>query len=465
MSIRSGAHRLSHIVDCALPTPHGDFRLHLFKEQIGKGHFKEHAALVKGDIRNAVHVLVRVHSECFTGDVFGCQRCDCQDQLHGALDLIRKQAQGVLLYLRQEGRGIGLANKLRAYNLQDTGLDTVEANLQLGFSADDREYSVAAKMLKYLGIRSVQLITNNANKVTQLEAAGIKVAARVPIVIHSPIRSRGSLFRTKQQKLGHIFDGLDILPVFEETETEYPLVRPDLFIKESPLTMVTRENTRLVASALCERLGDNICLLLLQGSNMRGDGSIQESDFDYICLLKTVRTSTTNEFAKIKRLFPRSNFLFLSEAEYQVYPQDSRLQFFLTRKVFGEYDLGSPPSRGDILATAVKFAIQLKDAIRPLVLEISADPTNKYLLATAHTILKRMDDCFMRVVVLYVYGQYPLHRQQLCEVAQAGSVARITQVVDQWYSGEVNVRAVCEALNDSDSLIKLFLGRVGQNKF
>ena len=127
--------------------------------------------------------------------------------------MIRKQAQGVLLYLRQEGRGIGLANKLRAYNLQDTGLDTVEANLQLGFSADDREYSVAAKMLKYLGIRSVQLITNNANKVTQLEAAGIKVAARVPIVIHSPIRSRGSLFRTKQQKLGHIFDGLDILPV------------------------------------------------------------------------------------------------------------------------------------------------------------------------------------------------------------------------------------------------------------
>jgi 3,4-dihydroxy 2-butanone 4-phosphate synthase/GTP cyclohydrolase II len=455
--------KLIYKTECLLPTINGDFQLHLFTEQLESGETKEHLALVMGDVRDQVGVLLRIHSECCTGDIFGCQRCDCQDQLNTALDMIRRRRKGVLLYLRQEGRGIGLENKLKAYQLQDVGLDTVDANLALGFEADYRKYDIAAEMIKRLGIKSVELISNNTNKLNEMRENGVKVSKRVPIVINSPTRDRMNLFRTKQKKLGHVFDALDSTYIIEEEE-EYPLSSPSLFIENAPIPKVSRENTKLVTEKLTSKFGDNLTCILLQGSNMRGDGSIHDSDFDYICIFKELSPSIITDFSEIKNELPRNNFLYLSEEEYSMYPKDARLQFFITRRAHGEFDLGRPPSRKDILDTAIKYAIQLKDVIRPLLFEFMNNPKDKSLLSQAHTALKRVDDCFMRVVCLYITGKYPLHREHLKNIAQGESVNEIAKIIDSWYSGNISAREVCEALRTADRLINIFLRMSKRNK-
>jgi 3,4-dihydroxy 2-butanone 4-phosphate synthase / GTP cyclohydrolase II len=169
----------------------------------------EHIALVKGRIRPGDALPVRIHSECLTGDVFGSERCDCGDQLRQAMEMIRKAGKGVLVYMHQEGRGIGLANKIRAYALQDQGRDTVEANIELGFKDDGRDYGIAAQMLRDLGVTKVRLITNNPKKIDGLQRYGIDVAERLPIEI-PPHQGTIHYLRTKQQKLGHLLTGLKL---------------------------------------------------------------------------------------------------------------------------------------------------------------------------------------------------------------------------------------------------------------
>ncbi len=182
-----------------LPTDYGDFQLHLYRYTLDGG---DHLALVMGDIRPDEPVLVRVHSECLTGDVFGSRRCDCGSQLHAALGAIQKEGRGVLLYLRQEGRGIGLVDKLRAYKLQEEGLDTVEANAQLGYPADVRDYGLGAQMLLDLGVRKFRFLTNNPRKVVGLESYGLEMVERVPISF-APNADNEAYLRTKKFKLGH----------------------------------------------------------------------------------------------------------------------------------------------------------------------------------------------------------------------------------------------------------------------
>lgn len=167
---------------------------------------KEHAAFVHGDVLNAEEVPVRMHSECLTGDAIGSLRCDCRDQLEAALRALGNMQNGILLYLRQEGRGIGLLNKIKAYHLQDNGLDTVEANIALGFRDDERDYSVAAHMLHSLKVNSVRLMTNNPRKIGGLETLGVQVTDRIPLVI-PPNEYNRFYLRTKKEKSGHLLDG------------------------------------------------------------------------------------------------------------------------------------------------------------------------------------------------------------------------------------------------------------------
>lgn len=182
------------------PTEYGEFTLHLYRS-LASGH--NHIALVKGEIRGEVPTLVRVHSQCFTGDVFGSLRCDCGAQLHQAMAMIEKAGSGVLLYMNQEGRGIGLENKIRAYALQDAGHDTVEANEALGFPADLRDYGMGAQILSDVGVVKMRLLTNNPKKVVGLEAHGLEVVDRVPIEIVANEVNRGYL-AAKRDKLGHL---------------------------------------------------------------------------------------------------------------------------------------------------------------------------------------------------------------------------------------------------------------------
>ncbi len=188
--------------ETVLPTPIGEFRAIAFVNDIDD---YEHLALVKGEIDPEKEVMVRVHSECLTGDVFGSYRCDCGEQLKRAMKMVQDEGHGVILYLQQEGRGIGLANKLKAYALQDKGFDTVEANEELGFDPDLRDYGVGAQILVALGVRKMRLITNNPKKIVGLEGYGLEVVGRVPIEIKPRPENRKYLL-TKCQKLGHIMD-------------------------------------------------------------------------------------------------------------------------------------------------------------------------------------------------------------------------------------------------------------------
>jgi GTP cyclohydrolase II len=205
--------RIAAIAD--LPSRFGRFQVVAFwNNRDGK----EHAAFVHGDVTEAEDVPVRLHSECLTGDAIGSLRCDCRDQLEAALEAIGGMENGILLYLRQEGRGIGFLNKIRAYGLQDHGYDTVEANIALGFRDDERDYSVAAHMLFSLKVKSIRLLTNNPKKIAGLERIGVKVSDRIPLVIPPNPHNRFYL-ETKRAKSGHLLEQLD-RPVVEGMSAE-----------------------------------------------------------------------------------------------------------------------------------------------------------------------------------------------------------------------------------------------------
>jgi GTP cyclohydrolase II len=192
------------VAQAELPTRHGRFIIHGFK---GLGPQDEAVALVRGKLNGKTAPLVRVHSQCLTGDVLASLRCDCRAQLELSLKTIGQASSGILLYLPQEGRGIGLMNKLRAYQLQDGGMDTVEANQELGFAADARDYDFPAQILKQLGVKKIRLLSNNPEKVRQLEEAGIQVVERVPCQPRISKTSRAYL-QTKKKKMGHLLDGV-----------------------------------------------------------------------------------------------------------------------------------------------------------------------------------------------------------------------------------------------------------------
>jgi len=183
-----------------MPTDYGDFDLHLYHSAIDG---QNHLALVKGDVAGKSGVLVRVHSACLTGDVFGSRRCDCGPQLHQAMRQISQEGRGVIVYMDQEGRGIGLADKLKAYKLQESGYDTVEANLKLGFKTDLREYGLGAQILADLGLKTIRLLTNNPKKVVGLDGYGLEIVERVPIRI-KPNPHNLKYLQTKREKLGHL---------------------------------------------------------------------------------------------------------------------------------------------------------------------------------------------------------------------------------------------------------------------
>jgi GTP cyclohydrolase II len=203
------------LMTCArVPTPEGEFRLCLY---CTPGSDKEHLALVKGDVAGKDSVLVRVHSECFTGDVLRSFRCDCGGQLHRAMQLIAEEGLGVLIYLRQEGRGIGLLDKLRAYELQETGYDTVDANLALGHQPDERDYSVAALILRDLKVISIRLLTNNPAKIKDLQQWGISIAARVPLA-PDVTPENASYLATKARRMHHLLDADALLDSAQQRE-------------------------------------------------------------------------------------------------------------------------------------------------------------------------------------------------------------------------------------------------------
>jgi 3,4-dihydroxy 2-butanone 4-phosphate synthase/GTP cyclohydrolase II len=204
---RRRTERLVHrVVSSKLPTKFGTFALHLYEDELNKEH---HLAIVHGEVAGKKDVLVRVHSSCFTGDTLGSLRCDCGEQLQKALQRISEEERGVVLYMHQEGRGIGLENKLKAYALQDSGLDTVEANEALGFKADLRQYGIGAQILVDLGLSRIRLMTNNPRKIVGIEGYGLKVTRRVPLEIPANKTNREYL-KTKKDKLGHILEQLSI---------------------------------------------------------------------------------------------------------------------------------------------------------------------------------------------------------------------------------------------------------------
>jgi 3,4-dihydroxy 2-butanone 4-phosphate synthase / GTP cyclohydrolase II len=216
------AYRLQHerlvqrIAEANLPTPYGEFRVIAFENHIDQ---REHVALVKGDLDGQRNVLVRMHSECLTGDIFHSMRCDCGEQLHAAMRRIDEEGLGAVVYLRQEGRGIGLANKIRAYALQDAGQDTVQANESLGFRPDLRDYGIGAQILLDLGLTSIRLLTNNPRKVVGLEGYGLKITGREPLQVAAGVHNRTYL-DTKRAKLGHLLEDADSAATSESMNAE-----------------------------------------------------------------------------------------------------------------------------------------------------------------------------------------------------------------------------------------------------
>lgn len=194
--------QVERVASAHLPTRWGEFEIVIYRDSLYE---KYHIALVKGDVKGKPNVLVRVHSECFTGDLLGSLRCDCADQLHSAMKQIEQEGCGVLLYMRQEGRGIGLVEKIKAYHLQDLGMDTVEANCRLGHDADLRDYGIGAQILADLGLTTIRLLTNNPRKIIGLDGFGLKVVERVPLIAE-PTPFNIEYLKTKKEKLGHLID-------------------------------------------------------------------------------------------------------------------------------------------------------------------------------------------------------------------------------------------------------------------
>ena len=208
IAYRRRSEKLVHCVETVrLPSKFGDFALHLYKSEVDE---RDHVALVKGDMAGDVPVMVRMHSECLTGDVLGSFRCECGDQLHVAMRMIEQEGRGAIIYMRQEGRGIGLVEKIRAYKLQENGYDTVEANLKLGHKIDDRDYGIGAQILLDLGVRKARLLTNNPAKRVGLEAYGIEIVERVPVEI-KPNRHNIDYLRTKKEKMGHLIEETNLM--------------------------------------------------------------------------------------------------------------------------------------------------------------------------------------------------------------------------------------------------------------
>jgi len=210
LATKKHARLLERFSEADVPTRHGPLRMVVFRERVGG---QEHVALVKGEVKGFEGVPVRVHSECLTGEAFGSLKCDCRDQLDRALDFVAQQPRGVVVYLRQEGRGIGLGNKIKAYALQQQGLDTYEANRRLGFPEDLRRYDIAAEILRDLGLRSVDLITNNPLKIAGLVEDGVPVRRRIPSRTEHNPHNLGYL-RTKRDRSGHLIE------IFSEDDTE-----------------------------------------------------------------------------------------------------------------------------------------------------------------------------------------------------------------------------------------------------
>lgn len=199
--------RCQKLAEADFPSEFGHFRIYGFQTAAENGQAPEEAvALRMGDLSGPEPVLVRIHSECLTGDVFHSLRCDCRSQLELALKLIAEEGRGLLIYEHKEGRGIGLINKLRAYELQDAGADTVEANERLGFDADLRDYSLPAEILRHFGIQKVRLLSNNPEKIEAVERAGVQVTERVPCIV-PPVETREDYLRTKKEKMGHLLEG------------------------------------------------------------------------------------------------------------------------------------------------------------------------------------------------------------------------------------------------------------------